>query len=93
MFRRHQRVLYLAAAICLTGTVFQMGGCLSGAASYVANYNPCGTILECDPITYRFIQSGYEGPGVDVDVDPFCTWPPYCSTPPGSRTSDPLEPA
>jgi hypothetical protein len=70
------------------GTCFAMSSCsVQGIGHYLANYNPCGTILYCDPVAYNFVNSGYEGPGADPDVDPFCTYPPYCSS-----DVDPLDP-
>jgi hypothetical protein len=53
---------------------------------FVANFNPCGTILNCDPVQYEFIRSGYEGPGADPDIDPACTYPPYCDGDPFVET-------
>jgi hypothetical protein len=67
--------------------LLQLGGCSpKGIGSYLSNFNPCGTILNCDPVAYRFYTSGYEGPGVDWDVDPVCTFPPFCA-------NDPFAPA
>ena len=83
-FYRHARV---AALTVIAGTAFQLGGCFSGASNLLRDFNPCGTILNCDPNTYRLAASGYEGPGADPDVDPFCTWPGLC---PG--TVDPFAP-
>lgn len=70
------RVLRVAITAGVVGTCFQLGGC--SPLSYIANINPCGTILECDPVQYEFITSGYEGPGARPDIDPFCTYPPFC---------------
>ncbi len=82
---RSNRCLRYAALVVTLGTCFQLGSCIGGATRYVANFNPCGTILNCDPTlydaeaaAYRFITSGYEGPGVDPDIDPACTYPPFC---------------
>lgn len=72
--RRFLRVLTLAA---LAGMSVQLSACY-GFPQYVANFNPCGTILNCDPVEYRFLTSGYEGPGADPDIDPACTYPPFC---------------
>ncbi len=70
--------------LCLSsGVCFQFSGCgLADLASYVAKLNPCGTILNCDPVEYRFIQSGYQGPGADPEIDPACTYPPFCEDDP-----------
>ena len=89
MSQRHQRLIRLAYMSVIAGTCFQLGSCGGPADvwSYLSDFNPCGTILACDPNTYRFAQAGYEGPGVDVDLDPFCTWPGYCDD-----SLDPLQP-
>ena len=77
--RSLRKVLTVAAV----GLCYQLGGCsLGGITNYLANVNPCGTILNCDPVTYNFINSGYDGPGADPDIDPVCTYPPYCEDDP-----------
>lgn len=80
-----RRLLRFASLALLAGTYFAIGPC--DVAQYVAQINPCGTILNCDPAEYRYVQAGYEGPGADPDVDPFCTWPPFCDP-----QVDPLQP-
>lgn len=81
--RRCNRPLRLAFLAALGGTCLQFGACSpGGVARFVANLNPCGTILNCDPVTYRFVTSGYEGPGADPGVDPACTFPPFCANDP-----------
>ncbi len=71
-------------------SLFQFGGCgLGDAIQFVTGYNPCGTILACDPVTYEFIRSGYDGPGADPEVDPSCTYPPFCDNDPFVRTIEP----
>jgi hypothetical protein len=62
------------------GTCFQLGGCdlLGFAAGAVSSINPCGTLLFCDPAQYEFANSGIDGPGVRPDIDPFCTYAPFC---------------
>lgn len=76
--RRLPRALGAMFALAAFGTLFQVGGCGVGdAVSYVMNLNPCGTILNCDPYSYEY-TTNYDGPGVDIDFDPTCTWPPYC---------------
>jgi hypothetical protein len=70
-----------ALVATLMATCLQFGGCsLGGIARYFANFNPCGTILNCDPVQYQFVRSGYRGPGADPDVDLACTYPPFCGT-------------
>jgi hypothetical protein len=84
---RNKRLMHLVAAAAIAGTCFQLGGCMGGVANYIGSFNPCGTLLYCDPATYRFAQADYEGPGVDPDLDLFCTWPGFCEP-----TADPLAP-
>lgn len=77
------RLLRLVPIAIMVGTCCQFGGCtLSGIGQYIANINPCGTLLDCDPVEYRFVTSGYDGPGADPDIDPACTFPPYCADDP-----------
>ncbi len=74
------RIVRCAAAIATSGALFQIGGCsLSGAQNFLSELNPCGTILLCDPVEFRFLTSGYRGPGADPDIDPACTFPPFCA--------------
>ena len=75
-------VMTLAAGACL-----QIGGCnvLGMARSAIDSINPCGTILACNPRTYQFLRSGIDGPGVRPDIDPFCTYAPFCDS-----SSDPI---
>jgi hypothetical protein len=74
------RVLGLVMSLAAGSTCLQLGGCsLEGLAEFATTLNPCGTILACDSAQYRFIMADITEPGVDVSVDPFCTWPPYCS--------------
>jgi hypothetical protein len=82
MYRFRKSFMALAMTLALGGTCFQLAGCdlVSGAAKAIANINPCGTILACDPALYEFANSGIDGPGVRPDLDPFCTYPPFCST-------------
>ncbi|MBN2448675.1 MAG: hypothetical protein JXO22_18255 [Phycisphaerae bacterium] len=75
MHQAKYRRMALMVSICV-GTLFS--GTCSGITSFVTSLNPCGTILDCDATEYNFVASGYEGPGVDFDVDPTCTYPPYC---------------
>lgn len=75
--KRTPKKLSLMLAGLSVGTAFQLGGC-NGILGFLANTNPCGTVLACDPLAFRFITSGADVPGVDVDVNPFCTFPPFC---------------
>jgi hypothetical protein len=80
---RNRKLLRFTSLISIAGgaTLAQLGGC-GTLGRYIANINPCGTILACDPVTFEFIRSGYEGPGADPDVDPACTYPPFCANDP-----------
>jgi hypothetical protein len=85
------RLLRLAVAVIAAGTLFQGLSCSpQDLFAFARDFNPCGTILNCNPVSYRFLTSGYDGPGVDPDIDPACTYPPYCNRmTPGS---DPFSP-
>ncbi|MGD8451661.1 MAG: hypothetical protein PVJ57_07565 [Phycisphaerae bacterium] len=85
------RLLRLTVGLMVGAMLSGFGGCsFEDVAGFVKDYNPCGTILDCDPVAYEFYTSGYRGPGVDVGIDPACTYPPYCNvTTPGS---DPFSP-
>ncbi len=62
------------------GVAFQFLGCSpAGVANLLTNFQPCGTILNCDPRVFGFARSGIDGPGLRPDVDPFCTFPPFCN--------------
>jgi hypothetical protein len=84
--RNHHRSLLTLGWLIAAGTCFQLGGC-SSLGSYIAKLNPCGTILNCDPVEYRFISSNYQGPGADPKVDPACTYPPFCADDPFVRST------
>lgn len=71
----------LVVAIASLGAVYQIPGC-NGTVNFLRNLNPCGSVLACDPVNYRFLTSGYEGPGIDVNIDPACTFPPFCGNDP-----------
>lgn len=79
---RNRRMIKTLGAIGVAAALLLLSGCdlVQGAVGYVRDFNPCGTILACDPAEYRFLTSGYEGPGADPDVDMTCTYPPYCGT-------------
>jgi hypothetical protein len=77
------RVLRTAASLSVGGCLLQLGGCfgLGAVTNVLSDINPCGTILNCDPDTFDFVTSGYEGPGADPEVDFNCTFPPFCDGP------------
>lgn len=74
--RKQLRTIF-SSVIVLGATALQINGC--GLGRLIAGVNPCGTLLECDPRVYAFVQSGIDGPGVEVDDDPFCTFAPFCT--------------
>lgn len=79
MVRMQRLALPGVVGVWAAGTCLQLGGCSFGLGSLLNNFNPCGTILACDPRAYQFITSGIDGPGVRPDIDPFCTFPPFCA--------------
>jgi len=65
-----------------SGAVFQVGGCSPGGATALLNsFNPCGVILNCQPDArvFNFVRAGIDEPGLRPEVDPFCTFPPFCT--------------
>lgn len=82
--KRFQRAaLQWSATLAVGASLFQIGGCSpEGVLNFVGDINPCGAILFCDPIEFRFLTSGYQGPGLDSQIDPACTFPPFCANDP-----------
>lgn len=70
-----KRTLRLAALLSVGGCCIASG---CGVGSFLGNLNPCGVIFACNPAEWEFLTSGYEGPGADPTVTPFCTYPPLC---------------
>jgi len=89
MLNRHRFIHFAVIATLGGGYLLQVVGCVGSAARYLASFNPCGTILACDPVEYRFQTSGYQGPGVDPVIDPACTYPPFCDGDPFVGTVEP----
>jgi hypothetical protein len=81
MHRVRKTLVTLTTTLAVGGSCFQLGGCdaLGVAVGAISNINPCGTLLNCDPAQYAFIQSGIDGPGVVPEWDPFCVYPPFCT--------------
>lgn len=81
MRRIRNPLVSLAIMLSVGGTCLQIGGCnLFGlATNAIASINPCGTILVCDPQQYEFLTSGIDSPGLRPSIDPFCTFPPFCT--------------
>lgn len=65
------------------GVVFATN-CTGVAEKVFNNVNPCGTVLNCDPLEYELLNNNYP----DWSWDPTCTIPGQCGTwPPNSTTS------
>ena len=56
------------------GTVLQ-GSCLTTA---MRQFNPCGTIIDCNPLEYDYLVYGLPENAPDWDLDPTCTIPGFC---------------
>jgi len=83
MHSKHSRLVRWVVVLAAAGTMFQLGSCIpDGTLQYLKNFNYGGTVLNMDSVTYSFLTSGYTGPGVDPDIDPACTYPPYCEDDP-----------
>lgn len=70
--------LRVTLAVSMAGTTFGVG-CFGTVAR---NINPCGTILNCDPVEWDLMYHDYP----DWDLDPTCTIPGMCGGqwPPGT---------
>jgi hypothetical protein len=82
---RTQRLIRLGIMLAAGGTCLQITSCFGGIARVFNTVNPCGNLLNCDPREFQFVTSGIDGPGVRADVDPFCTFAPFCD-----EGSDPI---
>ena len=89
MITSRVRIVRFVAVMAMGASVFQFAGCdpVSSLTGFFTNtFNPCGSIVNCNPAVQRFLVSGYEGPGFDPDVDPSCTFPPFCIPDPFAGT-------
>lgn len=76
----HKPGLRVAALLSAGFSVYQIGGCSpAGVVNFASQFNPCGSLLNCDPLQYNFLTSGYEGPGARPEIDIFCSFPPFCA--------------
>lgn len=66
--RRIGLQILLASSVC--GASFGLTGCLSSAAS---NFNPCGTVLTCDPAEWDLMLMDPTQP--NWDYNPTCPIP------------------
>lgn len=78
MSRIRNRLIRLTLGLASAGVVFGGGCSLGTAAQYFANFNYGESVLNMSRTAYRFLTSGYEGPGINPDIDPVCTYPPFC---------------
>ena len=62
--------LTLILSAFLTGSLAGLG-CIEKVAN---SYNPCGTILNCDPAEYDLMMNNFP----DWSLDPTCTIPGRC---------------
>lgn len=66
------------ATVLTMGHLFQTDmSCTGVGEKVVKNVNPCGTVLNCDPVEYDLLFAEYP----DWDVDPTCTIPAQCGGP------------
>jgi hypothetical protein len=74
--RRIALQLVLASTVC--GATYGVTGCLSAAAT---NFNPCGSILTCDPAEWDLMLMDTSQP--NYDYNPTCPLPGLlnCDTP------------
>jgi hypothetical protein len=79
--KRFQRLVQIGVAV-VTGSVLELS-CGGVAEKVVQNVNPCGTILECDPVEYDLLTQDYP----DWDLDPTCTVPGQCGGYPVSSST------
>jgi hypothetical protein len=84
-------IIRLTLGLASAGVLLSGGCSFSSIASYFAHYNYGGSVLDMTPTTYAFLTSGYQGPGVNPDIDPACTYPPYCNY--TGSLADPFSPA
>jgi hypothetical protein len=89
MRRTRSRIIKLTLALAVGGSLLAGGCSAANVASYFVHYNYGGSVLNMTPASYAFLTSGYKGPGVNPDIDPACTYPPYCTL---TGVSDPFAP-
>jgi len=71
-YRQWQLGLWLLVAAAFLGSMGQLG-CVTAMAK---SFNPCGTILACDPYEWDLMMLNGNFP--DWDLDPTCTVPGSC---------------
>ncbi|MFN0134811.1 MAG: hypothetical protein ACKVS9_01695 [Phycisphaerae bacterium] len=68
--KKYRQAVLTTSIVAAGGIVHQCSP--SGLINVAGQINPCGTILNCDPNAYNVFVRGIE--------DPFCTFPPFCTT-------------
>lgn len=81
MHHKRNSLIRLGLAVSLAFAPL-LGCSFNDVLAFARDFNLGGTVLNIDPMTYRFFTSGYQGPGVDPDIDPACVFPPFCSNDP-----------
>lgn len=71
---RYRRVVL--AALVVSASMLLGVTCEGIGQKLVHNVNPCGTVLNCDPVEYDLLTTDYP----DFDKDPTCTIPGQCGT-------------
>jgi hypothetical protein len=71
---RYQRVV-LAALVVSAGMLAGVT-CEGLGQKLVHNVNPCGTVLNCNPVEYDLLTTDFP----DFSIDPTCTIPGQCGT-------------
>lgn len=59
--------------------------CTGVGEKVINSVNPCGTVLNCDPVEYDLLTTDFP----DWNLDPTCTIPGQCGTtwPPNSQST------
>ncbi len=83
MVYRCARALCIVTGLLGGGSLFLLGGCsLDDTVAFFRDFNYGGSVLNLTPTEYRWLTSGYQGPGADPEIDPACTYPPFCDNDP-----------
>ena len=77
MTTRYTRWFQITTAGAFFGTMLQFPGA-DCSGKIIRNVNPCGTILNCDPLEYDLAFHQDEYP--NWNIDPTCTIPGLCDT-------------
>ena len=81
---RFSRWFQLAAGATFLGYMLQFPGVGCGG-KLLRNVNPCGTILNCDPLEYDLAFNDHYP---NYGADPTCTIPGFCGGTPFPATGD-----